>query len=310
MARNKTENPPAKTAASQATNEWGVPDWRDEAAYGDVKRWHFDRWRWEFSRRREDLREYFDQRLELESKRVSENRRSLWRPHDPGFVVQTDAQAAQRFGYLHGLPNPRIGDQPEWAIRTYRPFEIGPNIIDSNTLPLGQLLNLDALVDMPEALIRAAWESGLSSNESRDMMMAAHEGTSTGSLRDQIVQHLGRCNALFLREGQIALKFSLDEPLAEQLESAAMILRSRQSQRHGKKIEFRTPPRRWLGDLRVLDARDATPRPSWSEVTTAFYAQGLLGRRKDPAGGYRAPEPQAAAAMWKAADALRTNFKN
>lgn len=36
--------------------EWGLPDWRDAASYGEVKEWTFMRWRWEFYRRRDDLR--------------------------------------------------------------------------------------------------------------------------------------------------------------------------------------------------------------------------------------------------------------
>ena len=41
-------------------NEWGIPDWRDAQAYGDTSKWTIYRWRWEFYRRRSDLRECFD----------------------------------------------------------------------------------------------------------------------------------------------------------------------------------------------------------------------------------------------------------
>jgi len=44
MARQhltKADSPAATTAT------WGIPDWRDAAAYGDTTRWDFNRWRWE-----------------------------------------------------------------------------------------------------------------------------------------------------------------------------------------------------------------------------------------------------------------------
>jgi hypothetical protein len=41
---------------SGSLNEWGIPDYRDLAGYGQVGDWTRDRWRWEFSRLREDLR--------------------------------------------------------------------------------------------------------------------------------------------------------------------------------------------------------------------------------------------------------------
>jgi hypothetical protein len=102
-------------------NEWGLPDWRDAAAYGDVKRWTFNRWRWEFYRRRDDLRACFDARAE-ETYRHHQQYAGRpgfpvahLRPDEPGFRSEQDEDALYRFGYL-GLPNPRISEQPEWAI--------------------------------------------------------------------------------------------------------------------------------------------------------------------------------------------------
>ncbi|MCC6000005.1 MAG: hypothetical protein JJU19_03970 [Pararhodobacter sp.] len=37
-------------------NEWGIPDWRDKLAYGDVGAWSEMRWRWEFRRRLDEFR--------------------------------------------------------------------------------------------------------------------------------------------------------------------------------------------------------------------------------------------------------------
>jgi len=59
MARDKTDRTDKTPPATR-----GTPDWRDAAAYGDVKRWTLGRWRWEFSRRRHDVRALFDERAE------------------------------------------------------------------------------------------------------------------------------------------------------------------------------------------------------------------------------------------------------
>ena len=126
MARDKTDktdkSPPATlaTTATRATNEWGIPDWRDPAAYGDVKRWGFMRWRWEFYRRRDDLRAAFDSRaqetyeyhLKLHENPLYGAGRTL-RPDEPGFTAQ--GYVDDPFGYA-GIPNPRISEQPSDAI--------------------------------------------------------------------------------------------------------------------------------------------------------------------------------------------------
>lgn len=99
-------------------NEWGVPDWRDATNYGDTKSWDSDRWRWEFVRRRADVREAFDETCE-----ETYSQDILWdelddggeplKPIEPGFT--SGCELALELGY-HGLPNPRIGDQPDFAL--------------------------------------------------------------------------------------------------------------------------------------------------------------------------------------------------
>ena len=56
MARDKTDKTDKTPAATRGTNEWGTPDWLDAAAYSNFSDWDFDRWRWEFLRRRDDYR--------------------------------------------------------------------------------------------------------------------------------------------------------------------------------------------------------------------------------------------------------------
>ena len=41
-------------------NEWGIPDWREPGDYGNTDEWEKDRWRWEFTRRRDDYRRDFE----------------------------------------------------------------------------------------------------------------------------------------------------------------------------------------------------------------------------------------------------------
>ena len=95
--------------------DWGLPDWRKKHAYGDFTKWPVERWRWEFSRRREDLRAVFDAHAEDHYQlnlRVSQNigcdSRDLM-PHEPGFIVI--CAESEAFGYM-GIPNPRISEQP------------------------------------------------------------------------------------------------------------------------------------------------------------------------------------------------------
>ncbi len=47
-----------------SVNELGIPDWQDAANYGRTHEWNLDRWRWEFTRRRNDYRHDFAQALE------------------------------------------------------------------------------------------------------------------------------------------------------------------------------------------------------------------------------------------------------
>ena len=39
--------------------DWGIPNWLDAGSYGNTTQWSENRWRWEFTRRREDCRKDF-----------------------------------------------------------------------------------------------------------------------------------------------------------------------------------------------------------------------------------------------------------
>lgn len=98
-------------------NEWGIPGWSQESAYGDFRRWNKNRWRWEFTRRREDYRKDFGDHVEATL--AAESRGRVLRPDEPGFFVVADwTVTLQKYG-LSLLPNPRISDQP-WQILMFR----------------------------------------------------------------------------------------------------------------------------------------------------------------------------------------------
>jgi hypothetical protein len=103
-------------------NEWGVPDWQAADNYGDVASWNINRWRWKFLRRRDDLPEEFD----AKAPKVYEERLAWFaedpsvyggqpplRPDEPGFHVST---RSIRGPLAQPLPNPRIGEQPFFAM--------------------------------------------------------------------------------------------------------------------------------------------------------------------------------------------------
>lgn len=104
------------------TDEWGIPDWQT-GDYGETSRWNLNRWRWEFLRRRDDLREEFDRKAEARFQknvaRYAQNPEAFGgqpprSPSQPGFHLYTTKIAYD--GSSQPLPNPRIGDQPYYAI--------------------------------------------------------------------------------------------------------------------------------------------------------------------------------------------------
>ncbi len=229
-------------------NEWGIPDWCDPAAYGDVSRWTFNRWRWEFYRRRGDLRAAFDEGAEA----TFQHRQRYagkpgfpsahLRPDQPGFCAIVTVKGREKFGYS-GLPNPRIGNRPAWAISLHPP-------------------------------------------------------------EDSTVTHVSE----YAPEGFERIDFDLSRPLEPQLRMAHSNLRELQKMEFGRVIQKRRHPTKWLAYLRTLDAREAMPDASWQRFTETLFNAGLLERHKDPAGGYRAPPPQAGRDKWEAANVLRSNF--
>jgi hypothetical protein len=101
MSKRKTDNQSPETSATTATfatNLWGIPDWREAEAYGNTNRWSLNRWRWEFYRRREDLRDYFGanaaHQYQLKQMLFAEHPSSVHvaKPNDADFVVIVDSE--------------------------------------------------------------------------------------------------------------------------------------------------------------------------------------------------------------------------
>jgi hypothetical protein len=266
MARDKTD---ANPAATGALNEWGIPDWRDAEAYGEVVQWTFNRWRWEFYRRRDDLRAFFDRWADDPEVRNFACNKGL-SPNQPGFLALGNGDekgvAIRRFGY-GGVPNPRIGDQP--AIRI---------------MPSDQFFHKFRFYN------------------------PAKRQPQTLSVREALGEKRPRTYELTLWDHEYAIKFDLNKPLNHQAQEALEILKNAQIKLHGKLVHRKKLETKWLAYLRVLDARAANPDASWQALTDALAGVRLVDRYKNESGGYRAPPPQAGRDRWVAADALRFNF--
>jgi hypothetical protein len=282
MAKGETDKPSPATSATTATrgaNEWGIPDWRDAAAYGDVKRWNFNRWRWEFYRRREDLRYVFDLHAQdsfARWHRYSQSEPNIFNawwcdyarelgvtsppePTEAGFVAFIPERVADFFGYFR-LPNPRISNQPDFCII---PTE------DDGTITAVKGADTDTL----HATIG---KFGISLT-----------GRNSALLDDMMKQ-----KPTPIGNNEVAVVFNLGKPLAPQIDVAQKNLARLQADIHGKQLQKRRHPSKWLEYLRTLDARE--DGASWAEIA-ALHPR-------------TAQTEQTARDIWKAANALRFNF--
>jgi hypothetical protein len=252
-------------------NDWGIPDWRDAAAYGDVTRWTFNRWRWEFYRRRDDLRAYFDARAEETYQHWQRYAgkpgfpAAHLRPDEPGFCAMVDDEALKRFSYP-ALPNPRIGDQPEMTIWPNEHDGAGSYIEGDSAGKSGFRGTFGELLDLCDVTL---------TDEQRVMLRHALGSRPTP-----------------LEAGEMAVIFDLHRALEPQLAHAREMLRWHQSDIHGKPLQKRRHPAKRLGYLRTLDAREAGA--SWAEIAELHPNT--------------AKTEQTARDIWDAANALRFNF--
>lgn len=199
-------------------NEWGIPDWRDPAGYGDTASWNMNRWRWEFYRRRDDLRAYFDHWAEETHRNRLEANKDL-EPQDPGFMAfgkgGQPREAIRNFGYA-GVPNPRIGAQPSGAIIPFRWLARRTGRLRGSSPHVGGRSVLNAINDRTDKEFR-----------------------------------------VWLKPHEMTIRFDLNEPLQLQIEHAREALRAEQLKLQGKFLQTRRHPKKWLRYLRTLDASSA-----------------------------------------------------
>lgn len=97
-------------------NDWGLPDWRDPSSYGETSSWSDLRWRWEFLRRRKDLRIDFERYAPRAAALRNDDYLKLGLTElvdqiaSEGFT--TAPFGGQPYGYI-GIPNPRISALPD-----------------------------------------------------------------------------------------------------------------------------------------------------------------------------------------------------
>lgn len=213
-------------------DSWGIPNWTDPKAYGDTSVWGVMRWRWEFYRRRDDLRKCFDTLAEITFKDKCEAYGALpdgrnatfpdgttgrvLRPDEPGFLAACDWEAGQRFGYA-GIPNPRISDQPAGAIFAHHDY---PGCTTYYYLGKGEPWPAGPELEVPVSY------------------------------------------------GQAAIVFDLSRPIGVQIEAAKSWLDGAQTKTQFEVRPRRKQKTKWLGYLRALDARSAGA--SWAEIAGIF----------------------------------------
>jgi hypothetical protein len=213
-------------------NEWGIPDWPEPQSYGETSKWGVMRWRWEFYRRRDDLREFFDAHAEATFRRHCEAYGAMpdgsgatfpdgttgrvLRPDEPGFRADCFWVDAQRFGYS-GIPNPRISDQTGSAIFAVLDY---PGCTTSLYLGKGE-----------------PWPA-------------------------KPKLEVSVC------EGQAAVVFDLSQPIGPQLDGAKAMLEWWQSEKQYGVKPRRKQKSKWLGYLRALDAKSAGA--SWADIASIF----------------------------------------
>jgi hypothetical protein len=194
-----------------------TPDWRQPQSYEETNTWDGYRWRWEFTRRREDVRRIFDERAEE-------------------FTARSRA-LDDLFGYpeipitAHDDPNAFVllSEQGDSALRdsigcdrVRNPyFQQDPGYVGFKSYPRLILGSVDF-------------------DRDDDFEIEVDEfGRSVGYLRGQ---------------DKVGVVFDLSAPLEKQLEAASAFLKSRQKAFALDK-QRRAHKSKWLLYLRILDAK-------------------------------------------------------
>ncbi|MFC3447667.1 hypothetical protein ACFOLL_16995 [Falsochrobactrum ovis] len=105
-------------------------------------------------------------------------------------------------------------------------------------------------------------------------------------------RHWGDLFNVSAGEGEVLVKFDIDKPLEPQLAAAKDNLLAYQKIKHGKKLQKRRHPQKWLLYLRLLDGREMGA--SWSQLEAILPSD--------------ASTPQSARDAYTQAKALCFNF--
>lgn len=235
MAPDKTDKTDKTTSLAQS--EWGIPDWRDTAAYGASTKWNFGRWRWEFYRRRNDVREYFDNNVAERFNRPNPFQQPLPKPDKPGFTVPVEARLRNVIGYAN-LPNPRISEQPEHILFPIEYDETIENIFGDRIGAHGFRGTVGDLLDIA--------------------------GIQLTDEHANIIGDVGDHFPIPIERDQVAMVFDMNKPLEPQMKRAKEILRFGYKRRR-KPLQRKRHPKKWLMYVRTLDARESGA--SWREIS-------------------------------------------
>jgi hypothetical protein len=217
-------------------NAWGIPDWREPKAYGNSGAWNFFRWRWEFYRRRPDLREMFTKSSNAPSPELSFAFPERPPKGESGHYACAPDVCRDKFGYWPHLPDPSIGDHPSDLLFVF-PKEM-PKLDDDI-----QWDNYSAMEHLEQC--------GLNLTENQI----------------SAIEHLNGAMLVPFHKGKTFMAFDLEQPIEPQLAIAKRYLQMQQRDQLGRNLQARRRhPAKWLTYLRVLDAREAGA--SWSKIAS------------------------------------------
>jgi hypothetical protein len=265
-------------------NEWGLPNWRDEAAYGNTGVWGRHRWRWEFTRRREDYRRDYAMYESLKSLPLEEMVEAF--AANGLSASPTDPYAP--YG-LSSFPDPRVSEQPAMSI-TFR--SRAPATAFGRKSDGDGTATVEFSVDTSRT--RALSLTVLAGNSFAEAYVWDEAGT---------IQQVGtftKYGGVSVPEGFACVMLDMSKPLDRQWKRISGTLQRRQKM---NVKDTRAHTRKWLTYLRVLDARE--DGCSWDVIAKS----GILGKAIATSTENNR-RVKAASDAWDQARRIQFNFPN